>query len=103
MAGRMDYFEPDRSSTPAAPASSRSRRVSWLDVAAFGAAVGLLLEVGIDVIEERVLGLARRLAEGLAERGYEIVEPWPRERRESLRHRLLQPSRARPRSRCCAT
>ena len=54
-----------------------------LDTAAFGAALELLLEVGADVIEERVLDLAARLADGLAVRGYELVEPWPRTRAES--------------------
>lgn len=57
--------------------------VSILDVAAFQAAVDLLLEVGAEAIEERVLGLAARLAAGLVERGYLVVEPWPRDRRES--------------------
>ena len=42
----------------------------------------LLLEVGPDHVERRVLDLARRLAGGLAERGYQIVEPWPREPHE---------------------
>jgi selenocysteine lyase/cysteine desulfurase len=57
--------------------------VSLLDVAAFQAAVDLLLEVGAEAVEERVLGLAGQLAAGLAERGHEVVEPWPRDRRES--------------------
>jgi cysteine desulfurase/selenocysteine lyase len=56
---------------------------SQLDVAGYLAAVELLLEVGSDVIEKRVLMLAGRLAQGLAERGYEVVEPWPREPGES--------------------
>jgi len=57
--------------------------VSMLDIAALGAALDLLLEVGADVIEERVLDLSARLAGGLAARGYELVEPWPRTRAES--------------------
>ncbi len=57
--------------------------VSILDLAAFQVAVELLLEIGMDVVERRVLSLATRLAEGLAERGYELVEPWPRGPRES--------------------
>jgi len=57
--------------------------VSLLDVAAFQAAVDLLLDVGAEAVEERVLGLAGQLAAGLAERGHEVVEPWPRDRRES--------------------
>ena len=78
---RMNYFEPTFKYASTARKFEESA-ISWLDVAAFGAAVGLLLEVGIGVIEEHVLGLARRLAEGLVERGYEIVEPWPREPEE---------------------
>ena len=57
--------------------------MSLLDTAAFGAALELLLEVGQDVIEGRVLELAKRLGSGLAERGYELVEPWPRSVSES--------------------
>ncbi|MBJ7598757.1 MAG: hypothetical protein DLM67_11075 [Candidatus Nephthysia bennettiae] len=53
--------------------------VSVLEMTAFGAAVDLLLDVGPDQVERQVLSLARRLAAGLAERGYQIVEPWPRE------------------------
>jgi cysteine desulfurase / selenocysteine lyase len=78
---RVNYFEPSFKYAGTARKFEESG-VSWLDIAAFGAAVGLLLEVGIDVIEEHVLGLARRLAEGLVERGYDIVEPWPREPEE---------------------
>jgi selenocysteine lyase/cysteine desulfurase len=57
--------------------------VSVLDVAAFRAAVDLLLEVGPEAVEERVLRLAGRLAEGLVERGHRVVEPWPRAPGES--------------------
>jgi selenocysteine lyase/cysteine desulfurase len=57
--------------------------ISLLDMAALQAAVDLLLEVGTETIERRVLALASRLASGLAERTYEVVEPWPREARES--------------------
>ncbi|HSR23924.1 MAG TPA: aminotransferase class V-fold PLP-dependent enzyme [Candidatus Eisenbacteria bacterium] len=56
--------------------------ISILDVAAFQAAVDLLLDVGPAAVEERVLGLAGRLAAGLADRGYDIVQPWPRRPRE---------------------
>ena len=55
---------------------------SLLDMAAFGVAVDLFLEVGPDAVEKRVLGLARRLAEGLDRQGFEVVGPWPREERE---------------------
>ena len=79
---RMNYFEPTFKYAGTARKFEESA-LSWLDIAAFGAAVGLLLEVGIDVIEEHVLGLARRLADGLVERGYNIIEPWPREPEES--------------------
>jgi len=57
--------------------------VSVLDMAAFQAAVDLLLEVGTDVVEQRVTRLAAQLAGGLADRGYELLEPWPRGAGES--------------------
>jgi selenocysteine lyase/cysteine desulfurase len=51
-------------------------------MAAFEAAISLFLEVGPATVEERVLGLARRLADGLSDRGYQLVEPWPRKPQE---------------------
>jgi cysteine desulfurase / selenocysteine lyase len=82
MEERYAYFDPVFAYEKTARKFEESA-LSWLDIAAFGAAVELLLEIGIDVISERVLGLAARLAEGLVERGCTIVEPWPRERDES--------------------
>jgi cysteine desulfurase/selenocysteine lyase len=61
------------------PLLAGTAAVSVLEMAAFGAAVELLLDVGPDQVERQLLSLARRLAAGLAERGYQIVEPWPRE------------------------
>lgn len=81
VAGR-DYFTYDLTLAPGARRFEESV-VSVLTTAAFGAALELLLEVGPSVIEERVLGLAGRLADGLAASGCEIVEPWPRARAES--------------------
>lgn len=52
--------------------------VSALDMTAHLAGVELLLEVGPENVERRLLGLARDLGQGLAERGYQLVEPWPR-------------------------
>ena len=82
MEERMAYFEPKFGYAKSARKFEESA-LSLLDVAAFGAAVSLLLEVGIEAIEERVLGLVDRLGQGLLERGYRIIEPWPRERSES--------------------
>jgi selenocysteine lyase/cysteine desulfurase len=82
VAGRDRYFEYDLTFDPTARRFEESV-VSLLDTAAFGAALGLLLEVGPDEIERRVLNLSARLAEGLARNGCEIVEPWPRARTES--------------------
>jgi selenocysteine lyase/cysteine desulfurase len=82
VAGRDRYFEYDLTFDPSARRFEESV-VSLLDTAAFGAALELLLEVGAEVIEARVLGLAARLAGGLARHGCEIVEPWPRSTAES--------------------
>jgi selenocysteine lyase/cysteine desulfurase len=82
VAGRDRYFDYDLTFALSARKFEESV-VSLLDTAAFGAALELLLEVGADVIEARVLGLAARLAEGLARNGCEIVEPWPRSKGES--------------------
>jgi cysteine desulfurase / selenocysteine lyase len=56
---------------------------SLLDMASYLAGIELLIEIGPEVVQKRVLMLSRRLAEGLATRGYELVEPWPREAHES--------------------
>jgi selenocysteine lyase/cysteine desulfurase len=76
------YFDYDLTLAPTARRFEESV-VSMLDTAAFAAALELLLEVGGEVIERRVLDLSARLAEGLAARDYELVEPWPRRRAES--------------------
>ena len=82
VAGHDHYFDYDLTFDPTARRFEESV-VSLLDTAAFAAALGLLLEVGPEEIESRVLALAARLAEGLARNGCEIVEPWPRARAES--------------------
>jgi selenocysteine lyase/cysteine desulfurase len=82
VVGLDQYFEPKLEFAPTARRYEESV-ISMLDTAALGSALDLLLEVGTDVIEERVLDLAARLAGGLAARGYEVVEPWPRSRAES--------------------
>jgi selenocysteine lyase/cysteine desulfurase len=76
------YFDYDLTPAPTARRFEESV-VSLLDTAALGAALDLLLEVGTDVIEKRVLDLSARLAEGLADAGCELVEPCPRSRAES--------------------
>jgi cysteine desulfurase/selenocysteine lyase len=82
VTGRDRYFEYDLTFAPNARRFEESV-VSLLDTAAFGAALELLLEVGVEVIEARVVDLAARLGEGLTRNGCEIVEPWPRSRAES--------------------
>ncbi|MGA7910324.1 MAG: aminotransferase class V-fold PLP-dependent enzyme [Candidatus Dormiibacterota bacterium] len=82
VAGHDRYFDYDL--TPAVGARRFEESVvSLLDTAAFGAALEVLLEVGPETIEARVLDLSRKLAEGLAAAGYEIIEPWPRTLEES--------------------
>ncbi len=49
---------------------------SHLGTHALGAAIDLLLDVGAEHIESRVLEITDRLAAGLRARGAEIVSPW---------------------------
>jgi selenocysteine lyase/cysteine desulfurase len=77
-----DYFTYDLTLAPGARRFEESV-VSVLTTTALSAALDLLLEVGPDVIEARVLDLSERLAQGLASCGCEPVEPWPRTRSES--------------------
>jgi cysteine desulfurase / selenocysteine lyase len=76
------FFEYDLTFAPTARRFEESV-VSTLDTAAFSAALELLLEVGPEVVESRVLDLAATLGAGLAAAGCEIVEPWPRSREEA--------------------
>jgi selenocysteine lyase/cysteine desulfurase len=82
VVGDDRYFDYDLKLKPNARRFEESV-VSLLDTAAFGAALELLLEVGPEVIERRVLHLTSTLAEGLASNGCEVVEPWPRTENES--------------------
>ncbi|MEP7104490.1 MAG: aminotransferase class V-fold PLP-dependent enzyme [Chloroflexota bacterium] len=81
---RMNYFgyPTDRVDFQDTARKLEEANPSLLDMAAFGASVDLFLEVGPDAVEERVLGLALRLAEGLDRQGFEVIGPWPREDRE---------------------
>jgi selenocysteine lyase/cysteine desulfurase len=49
---------------------------SHVNILALGAALELLLEVGPEHIEARVLDLVGQLTDGLTERGAEIAGPW---------------------------
>jgi selenocysteine lyase/cysteine desulfurase len=77
-----EYFETNFEYAPGARRFQESA-CSFHDVAGFRAAVELLEEVGFDAIDEIVLDLSTYLGEGLAARGFDIVEPWPRKREES--------------------
>lgn len=76
------FFDYDLALAPTARRFEESV-ISLLDTAALAAALELLLEVGVEAIERRVLALAGRLAAGLAAAGFEMVEPWPRSPAES--------------------
>ena len=56
----------------------------WLGIAVFGAALEMLLEVGPEPIEARILSLTDRLAAGLRARGAEIVSPWEAGQRSGI-------------------
>jgi selenocysteine lyase/cysteine desulfurase len=49
---------------------------SVLSTYALGAAIDVLLEIGVDQIERRLYELTDRLAAGLRRRGAELVSPW---------------------------
>ena len=82
VVGDDQYFDLDLTFAPSARRFEESV-VSLLDTAALGAALELLLDVGAATIENRVLDLSARLADGLAGSGYELIDPWPRTRAES--------------------
>lgn len=74
---KTEYFRYDLTPDPTARRYEEAS-ISVLDIAAFAAAVDLLLEVGMAAVETRVLANAQRLAEGLDGAGYELAGPWPR-------------------------
>lgn len=57
---------------------------SVLSTYALGAAIDLLLEIGVENIQRRLYGLTDRLAAGLRQRGAEIVSPWSADARSSI-------------------
>ena len=77
-----DYFQTGLEFAPGARRFQESA-CSFHDVAGFRAAVDLLEDVGLDVIEDIVLDHTAYLGDGLVKRGYDVVEPWPRKREES--------------------
>lgn len=76
------YFDYDFTLAPGARRFEESV-ISLLDTSAFAAALELLLDVGVEEVERRVLSLAGRLAERLSAAGCDMVEPWPRTVAES--------------------
>ncbi|MDQ6636821.1 MAG: aminotransferase class V-fold PLP-dependent enzyme [Candidatus Dormibacteraeota bacterium] len=73
----FEYFQPRYE--PAATARRfEESALSLLDLTGYLAGLQILLDAGPAQVEERVLGLAARLREGLDGLGYELVEPWPR-------------------------
>ena len=49
-----------------------------------GASLDLFAEVGVEVIESRVLSLARRLVSGLGAKGFEVVGPQSEDPRSAI-------------------
>jgi cysteine desulfurase/selenocysteine lyase len=74
---REEYFRYDLTLEPSARRFEEAS-LSPLDLAAFRASLDIFLEVGMAVVEKRVLALGQRLAEGLDSHGYEVIAPWPR-------------------------
>lgn len=80
---------------------TRARRfeesaASWLDVAAFRAAVGLVEEVGVAQIEARILELTRHAGGLLLRAGCQLAPPWPRTDLESSGIIAFRPPREDP-------
>ena len=79
---RDDYFNYELDLPPTGQRFEETW-ISLLDVAAFTAAVELVQQLDAEAVERRVLELNKRLASGLAERGLQVVAPWPRSAAES--------------------
>ena len=78
--GAMTYGTPDdpvsmRATSKAGPARFEPGSRPMLELAAFGAAVDLTLSTGIERIAAHAESLAKRLAQGLEQLGYEIQSP----------------------------
>jgi len=55
-----------------------------LGIHALGAAIDLLLEIGPQIIEHRILETTAKLAEGLKSKGASIVSPWREKERSGI-------------------
>lgn len=73
------HFEPRLDAAKFEPGSP-----SVLGTYALGAAIDLLLEIGPEVIEQRIFELTDRLADGLRARAAEVVSPWDTEARSGI-------------------
>jgi len=73
------HFEPRPDAAKFEPGSP-----SVLGAYALGAAIDLLLEIGIDRIQGRLYELTGRLAAGLRRRGAEIISPWGEDERSGI-------------------
>jgi len=80
------HFDPRPDAGKFEPGSS-----PWLGIHVLGAALDLLLEVGAECIEARILSLTDRLAAGLRARGAEIVSPWGEGQRSGIVNFRLGP------------
>lgn len=86
--GTGSIATPEAAFDPVYELASGGRRfeesaASWFDLAGLRASLELIRAVGVDTIHERVTDLTLRLGSELADRGHEIVGPWPRTRDES--------------------
>lgn len=81
------HFEPRRDALKFEPGSP-----PHIGIHALGAAVELLLEVGVAEIWQRIRSLTDRLAEGLQRLGAEIVSPWHAHQRSGIIVFRLGPS-----------
>lgn len=73
------HFEPRADAGKFEPGSP-----STLATVALGAAVDLLLEIGPQAIEQRVIEVTAKLADGLQERGAAVLSPWGDEQRSGI-------------------
>ena len=101
LIGAGTSADPGTALEPTWSLASRAQRFeesspSWLNVAGLLAAVGLLEEIGIHAVEERVLQLNALAGRLLEEAGCELAPPWPRLPSESsgiigFRHPAIAP------------
>jgi len=78
-----DYLDYDLTFSPSAK-RFEAGTLSTVGVAGAYAALELILELGLDFIQQRVLGLTDLVRQGATQKGWKVYSPWKPEERSGI-------------------